>query len=130
MPFDDTGKLPAEISTDFSHEIQILDFMELVLRRPKTWNKGGLFRRRGFWRKQHSYCLLGTLNIADHGDPNWAYIVDDVVKFTNDASGVIYVRMTEFVPQRALDEFNDAPTTTHADILDLIARTRKSFEQN
>lgn len=116
MPFD--GK-------DFpgvSMEIAILDDMRRTLAKPRNWCKGKLYSRT--WYATHSFCLLGALNRADHGDYNH---IGGGTNVSTEATLSVRRRLCALIPQANISDFNDCVTTKHSDVLDLIDRAIISF---
>ena len=109
-------------------EIAILDGMAALLRKPRYWCKEVL-REERFWGRP-SHCLMGALNVMDHGT-HWhlrARSSDGHLVFSKPAAHIVELRMQNLTPDRDIASFNNAATTTHADILSLIATTKKTFE--
>jgi hypothetical protein len=126
MPFDDP-LARVEIDVANREEIAILDGMARRLATPDLWCKGSL-------ASGVSRCLIGALNEEDHGNYNyrWGRIN---LRFDRVSARVVYHRLNELAgwwPDRSENDqavgFNNADTTTHADVLGLIQRARASFE--
>lgn len=119
MPFDNPSP---ELEIPNKAEIAILDEMVELIATPEKWCKGA-FRGGG-----GSYCLIGAVQEAT-GVRCFSYpgarLACSVVCGLTRALGDV---PNFFRPGGSVATFNDAPETTHADILNLIARTRRSFE--
>ncbi len=126
MPFDNPATR-VDVEVQNREEIAILDGMARRLATPDLWCKYSL-------RSGHSHCIAGALNEEDHGDHDYLWYDKGGVQFSA-ASRHVYDRLNDLAgPQRnrtrsdqAVD-FNNAESTTHADILGLIQRARRSFE--
>lgn len=126
MPFDNPAQR-VEIPL-YVEEIAILDRMEELLATPGRWCKNKFERRRLFGFRAPAHCLMGALNIQDHGSAGrHTTLPDGTVDFKNPAAWRVGLRIQDLTGGDA-PGFNNDPATTHADILRLIARTRKSFE--
>lgn len=106
MPFD---SLPTE--HPHADELAILDRMAELLATPDRWCQGSLATTDG------RICLAGAVWAVRH-------------KSSHGVCNQVIVRLTQVSGPRYLTEFNDARERTHADILDLIARTRRTFEHD
>lgn len=127
MPFDDPSAR-VEIAVANREEIAILDGMARRLATPHSWCKNSLYTGS-------SRCLLGALNEEDHGDPGWTSLSRRGGGFRLRASANVRSRLNDLVGYQlgyVFDDwaavFNNAATTTHADVLGLIQRARASFE--
>jgi hypothetical protein len=127
MPFDDPS-VRVEIDVANAEEIAILDGMARRLATPDLWCKHALAigPRR---------CLLGVANEEDH--VSFRNIHDNnifnIFRFNRHATETVWQRLIVLcppidVPRGGPVRFNNADTTTHADILGLIQRARASFE--
>lgn len=101
MPFDNSPQVKTEID--------ILDEMKVILATPDKWCKGVLMDKAG------AHCLVGSSDEA-------------IVQYGQASVDAVFARMERILGQTDIAGFNDAPTTTHRDVLALIDRTRKSFE--
>lgn len=101
MPRDTTQLLEAPVCP----EIEVLDRMRELLATPEQWCQGQA-------NIGSAYCLAGAL----------AIVAPYAAEFIPVANAI---RQTS---RRCLVAFNDAPERTHADILDLLTRTRRRFE--
>lgn len=126
MPFDDPSAR-VEIDVANREEVAILDGMARRLATPGSWCKNSL-------RSGASRCLIGALNEEDHGNSDYQWGRIDVL-FARASARVVYHRLNELAgwsPDRSENDqavgFNNAATTTHADVLGLIQRARASFE--
>ena len=115
MPFDSAGF--AETKVAHSAEIAVLDKMAEILASPKHWCKGDFRQEKRTWDgvKYRSYCLIGALSRAF-----------DVVLPQGSQDDAVYA-LRQAADNMYLSEYNDAPATTHADVLALIAKARASF---
>lgn len=126
MPFDNTSFKETPVKS--AEEIAILDGMAYRLREPRLWCKDSL-------RKGVSRCLLGILNEEDHGSymHHWAWHSGEA-QLRPPADRVL-ARLSDLantggrLSRANVVKFNNAPETTHADVLNLIARARESFER-
>lgn len=117
MPFDNTNF--KEIPVKNAEEIAILDGMAYRLREPRLWCKWTL-------EVGESRCLVGALNEENRGNPyrKWrGDPADNVVEKLGALAPNLLTRAAGIVL------FNNDPETTHADILNLIAHARESFER-
>lgn len=119
MPFDNTSFVESPVK--HAEEIAILDRMAEILATPERWCKGckGYRDAAGNYT---SFCLIGALHVAHLGvdalseeDP-WDGTTNEIFAALLRATGGV-------IPAR----YNDCLTTTHPDVLDLIARTKASF---
>ncbi len=124
--------MPLDGSSYTKSEIDILDEMSLTLSSPEKWCKGHLWEGKEAETNPNvgQHCLYGALNLADHDAATWHGPFD----FKTGAAFNVHRRLAEsesvtpsWPPESAAVNFNNAPETTHADILDLIERTKQSF---
>lgn len=131
MPRDTVALLDAPVR--HPEEIAILDKMADLLATPERWCQESLY---DYDRK--ACCAVGALGQAGAGD-HWALRrLADIDDGSFDGSLSISAPLRhvwavlnydqEVLIQHGLMCWNDAPERTHADILDLIARARRSFE--
>ena len=120
MPFDSTNYVETH-----AEEIVILDKMAEILATPDKWCQRALLLIDKSSGEAAQFCTLGALHCATHGttDPKVLWKQE----WTDAAAHNIYSRMFQILGERSPGAFNDAETTTHQDILDLIAKTRESF---
>jgi hypothetical protein len=120
MPFDDPGRR-VEIKVPLCEEIRILDQMAKYLKTPSRWCKETL-RQKARNGRIGSRCVVGALRWAtDRGE-------EGLIPAGAPGRFVYYALSAETGEGRSPSAFNDDPSTTHADVLDLIARARKRFE--
>lgn len=105
MPFD---SLPTKHPR--ADELAILDRMAEILATPDRWCQRSLVTTDG------SFCLIGAARVA---------VAD--VGFLHDPMG-IFVALMRFTGGMLPATFND--THTHTEVLDLIARARRTFEHD
>ncbi len=122
MPFDDTS---ARADIAGLAELRILDEMARLLATPEGWCKGSLSREGP--NGAMSYCLYGALFQADHGNP---YAYRNHTEMIHAAGQRVERVLIGLVPAAdtapfAICAFNNADTTTHADILALLARAKE-----
>ncbi len=130
MPFDNP-ETRVEIDVANREEITILDALAQRLATPDLWCKRHL-------SYGPSRCLLGALNEEDHGSPFYLWNdTDEQIQFVRPAAHNVGLRLADLVGDQPFSTktylqrsavFNNAPKTTHADILGLIRRARASFE--
>lgn len=120
MPFDDPHR-QIEIETPNKEEIAILDKMAELLATPDRWCKGAASKTGP--KGEVLLCIYAALNVAATGSP--------CILVPRTAAALrVEISLCDALPRhypRPL-AFNDAPTTTHTDILALITRARRSFE--
>lgn len=109
MPFDNTTGFVRD-------EIVLLGKMAEILATPEKWCQGDYINC-----DTRAVCLVGALNVAS------GRLAHSVVPMGTRAFGLL-IQMGNLGGWGTAHAFNDAPGTTHADVLDLIARTRRSFE--
>lgn len=103
MPRDTTQLLEAPICP----EIEVLDRMRDLMATPEQWCQG--VENTG-----NAYCLIGAMVAAAPAFADYQPVCNAMHK--------------ELKSFWALHAWNDAPERTHADILDLLTRTRRRFE--
>jgi len=112
-------------------EIDILNEMKVTLSSPKSWCKHKLstYKTRFFFTTTQ-YCLLGALNLADHGSSYWGMGQKEQSLETIAASNV-HKALCQAIPNPSVFDtvacFNNAKSTTHKDILDLLDKVRNEF---
>jgi hypothetical protein len=127
MPLDNATYKETTLTPHY-REVAILDKMADLLDTPDHWCKDTL-------RDGDSLCLLGALNVADHGDHQHLLTLDGRgLAFEQAVALNVLGRMNSTLDNRnprhywlEVANFNNAHTTTHADVVDLIARTLASF---
>jgi hypothetical protein len=127
MPLD-TSNFKETTVDSRSAEVVILDKITEVLAKPSKWCKHALSQGDNF-------CLIGALNVADHG--HWDHVVRNdgrTLDFSQPAAKNVLKQLNYALGQSSAQlsrvhvaNFNNDAATTHADVLDLIARTRASF---
>jgi len=109
-------------------EIVLLDRMADILSTPDRWCKGAVAEVRANGLAAH--CLLGALNLADHGSPYDFRNRNDPLERPGEAYEAVLQALDAADERRGcLVAFNNALTTTHADILAFIAKVRAQFEE-
>jgi hypothetical protein len=127
MPFDNTT---VEIAN--KAEIAILDEMARLLARPEDWTKN---RLQEVTEGGISRCLYGALFQAEHGtsSPTKNRGFGRVGLFATEAGLAVESAMNSLVPESRgafpIADYNNHSTTTHNDILTLIARAKDTFQQ-
>ncbi len=124
MPFDNTS---ARAEVAVPEEVSILDRMARLLARPEDWCQGELIRTSETGNV--SRCLYGALFQVDHGSSRpIGYRGYGSQIFQNEAAQRVSEILTSLVPMTGnpfpICDFNNADTTTHADILALLARAK------
>lgn len=118
MPLDNIPAAPR-----YAEEIAILDRMRELLATPEGWCQG-------FLQKRGAMCLYGVINTISHGHSDWEFVAKDRVLTRMPFSPVlaaVETKLKSFVSGGDLVTFNNAPTTTHPDILALIDKARAEF---
>jgi hypothetical protein len=124
MPFD---SLPTEHPR--ADELAFLDRMAEMLATPDRWCQGVLHKRRFWGFRSDKHCIHGALNVAEHGNYRYDALYDGgVASFRSRAAFNVNCALEALTPTGNLIEFNNDLRTTHADILNLIALARQSFE--
>lgn len=116
MPFDNTNFV------EVSEEIVVLDKMAEILATPERWCQKDLVKTLdGVIATQ--FCIIGAMHAAVHDTKHVETLhKQEWTVVSKKICGFMQPKGFESVPQ-----FNDAKTTTHQDVLNLIARTRASF---
>ncbi len=112
MPFDAT---PVEQSINLG-ELAIVDGVIDMLESPYRWCKGA-------FKQGQSYCLVGAVSLVATGNP---YSVARGHRAPEAAYKVL--RKLDVAAGLPTTLFNDAASTTHADILALLTRVRAQFQ--
>lgn len=109
MPFDSKDFVAAPVCA----EIALLDKMSEILAVPERWCKGAAVSPDG-----SAFCIVGAASNA-HTHIAWCppYPLINLVLYALNQEVGYPVSM-----------FNDAPATTHADVVALLSRVRKSYE--
>jgi hypothetical protein len=117
MPFYNTDRHPER-----TPERVIVDEMTRLLAHRKHWTKNALRRQRFLGLAKPSYCILGALEVADH--PNGDIVHSPLTRPGVNVFNAINSVVATIYASRNMDmvDFNNAPTTNHADILNVLAR--------
>jgi hypothetical protein len=110
MPFDGTTRHAAEIA--------IVDRMADILATPQDWHQGD-FKSEDGW----SLCLIGSIHKAT------GIRVGSIMSLSG-PDYRIYQKICELLHPLSVPGWNDAPERVHADILHLLARVRRHFEES
>ena len=131
MPFDD-------MSIRTKPEIALLDKMAQILAKPEHWCKSAMVSRNDRYA-DNQYCLYGALTLASYGMPICAgeYRSPKGYQFATSEARAVHMAIANLAPtppddavkERAGVYYNNADTTTHADILAFIGKVREHFEQ-
>lgn len=122
MPFDDAGQRP-ELKNPNVEELAIIDRMRQLLGRPEDWCKRALVQIDAAERVSH--CLLGALVLADGGELPDAHYTGHGFTW---AASQVRIRLNASHSSHNMVNFNNALSTSHADILGLLRRVRAEFE--
>ena len=108
----------------FEQDAEVLRVARIMIEQPENWTKGVLARHRngnpiGYDTKNaYCFCMVGALCRAS----NDGLIPEEVLNAVKFA--VCTIKQTAF-----LDEFNDDPATTHADVLAAMDLARARLEK-